>query len=64
MKQKHDFIEDLAEEVIVSQLPKARLNAREGKEVKKRIAEMKRGRRATLEDMRRASTMSFCIEGH
>lgn len=53
MNQKLDFIEDLAEEVIVSQLPKARLTAREEKEVKKRIAEMKRSRRATLEDMRR-----------
>ncbi|MCL4519579.1 MAG: hypothetical protein M1587_10325 [Thaumarchaeota archaeon] len=53
VNQKLDFIEDLAEEVIVSQLPKARLTAREEKEVKKRIAEMKRSRRATLEDMRR-----------
>jgi hypothetical protein len=54
VNQRLDFIEDLAEEVITSQLPKARLSSSQSKELKKRIAEMKRGKRATLEDLKRA----------
>ena len=51
--QRLDFIEDLAEQVIISQLPKGRLTPNESKELKKRVAEMKRGKRATLEDLKR-----------
>ncbi|HVB12393.1 MAG TPA: hypothetical protein VNE86_04615 [Nitrososphaerales archaeon] len=54
VNQRLDFIEDLAEEVIISQLPKARLTSSQSKEIKKRIAEMRRGNRATLEDLKRA----------
>ena len=49
--ERLDFIEDLAEEVIINQLPKERLSSNESKELRKRVAEMKR---ATLEDLKRA----------
>ena len=53
VNQRLEFIEDLAEEVIISQLPKARLTSSQSREIKKRIVEMKRGNRATLEDLKR-----------
>ncbi|MHB2036520.1 MAG: addiction module protein [Nitrososphaerales archaeon] len=48
VNERLDFIEDLAEEVIINQLPKARLTSSQSKEIKKRIAEMRRGNRTPL----------------
>ena len=54
VNQRLDFLEDLVEEVVVSSLPRARVTKNQKTELKKRLAEMKRGERTTLEDMKRA----------
>lgn len=49
MNQRLEFLEDLAEELIVMQLPKGRLNKSQTRELKKRIKEMKSGEKTGLE---------------
>ena len=44
LNQRLDFLEDLAEQIIIGQLPKAKLTSSQAKELKKRIAEMKTSR--------------------
>ena len=51
MNERLTFIEDLVEEVIVRQLPRAKITRRELAEIKKSIAEMRGGDRATLEEL-------------
>ena len=48
LNERLDFIEDLMEEVILRQLPKVKVSAREMAEIKKSIAEMRAGERVTL----------------
>ena len=54
LNERLDFIEDLVEEVILRQLPKAKASAREIAEIKKSIAEMRAGESVTLEELARA----------
>jgi len=54
LNERLGFIEDLVEEVIVRQLPKAKITAREIAEIKKSVAEMRAGKRVTLEEIARA----------
>ncbi|MHB1867921.1 MAG: hypothetical protein ACYCPP_03150 [Nitrososphaerales archaeon] len=54
MNKRLDLLEDLVEEVVVSNLPKARLSKQEERQMKRRLSEMRRGERATLEEMKRA----------
>jgi len=49
-----DFIEDLVEEVIIRDLPRAKLGKRELGEIKRSVDEMKRGQRVTLEELANA----------
>jgi hypothetical protein len=51
LNERLDFIEDLVEEVILRQLPKAKASAREIAEIKKSIAEMRAGKSVTLEEL-------------
>jgi len=51
LNERLDFIEDLVEEVILRQLPKAKASAREIAEIKKSIAEMRAGESVTLEEL-------------
>ena len=54
LNEKLDFIEDLVEEVIVRQLPKARVSRKEIAAIRSAIAEMKAGKHVTLEELTRA----------
>ncbi len=54
MNKRLDLLEDLVEEVVVSNLPKAGLSKQEERQMKRRLSEMRRGERATLEEMKRA----------
>jgi tetrahydromethanopterin S-methyltransferase subunit G len=54
LNDKLDFIEDLVEEVILRQLPKAKASRKEIEEIKKSIAEIRSGKRVTLEELIRA----------
>ena len=51
LNERLAFVEDLVEEVIVRQLPKAKISRRELAEIKKLVAEVRRGNRATLEEL-------------
>ncbi len=51
LNERLDFIEDLVEEVILRQLPKAKVSAREIAEIKRSIAEVRAGERATFEEL-------------
>lgn len=51
LNERLDFIEDLVEEVILRQLPKAKASAREIAEIKKSVAEMRAGESVTLEEL-------------
>jgi len=51
LNERLGFIEDLVEEVILRQLPKAKISAREIAEIKKSVAEMRAGERVTLEEL-------------
>jgi carbonic anhydrase len=53
LNERLDFIEDLVEEVILRQLPRAKASAsaREIAVIRKSIAEMKAGERVTLEEL-------------
>ena len=54
VSERLDFLEDLVEEIIVSDLPKARLRKSQRTDLSNRLAEMKRGERIKLDDMKRA----------
>jgi hypothetical protein len=54
VSERLDFIEDLVEEVIVRDLPKAKLSRKELAEIKRAIGEMKRGQSVTLEELSNA----------
>lgn len=54
LNERLDFIEDLIEQVILRQLPKAKASLKEIAETKKSIAEMRAGARMTLEELARA----------
>jgi len=54
LNERLDFIEDLVEQAILRQLPKAKITRRELVEIKKSIAETRHGDRATLEELARA----------
>jgi hypothetical protein len=51
LNERLAFIEDLVEEVILRQLPKAKISAREIAEIRKSVTEMRAGERATLEEI-------------
>jgi len=51
LNERLGFIEDLVEEVILRQLPKAKISAREIAEIKKSVAEMRAGEGVTLEEL-------------
>ena len=51
LNERLAFVEDLVEEVIVRQLPKAKISRKELAEIKKSVAEIRRGNRATLEEL-------------
>jgi len=51
LNERLDFIEQLVEQVILRQLPKAKVSAKEIAEIKKSIAEMKAGQRVTVEEL-------------
>jgi len=46
------LLEDLIEEIIIKELPRAKLSEEEITEIKKSIEDMKRGEYATLEDLK------------
>lgn len=54
LNERLDFIEDLVEEVILRNLPKAKASRKEVAEIMKSVAEMRTGKRVTLEDLARA----------
>jgi len=54
LNERLDFIEQMVEEVILRQLPKAKVSAREMAQIKKSIDEMRTGQRVTLEDLANA----------
>jgi hypothetical protein len=54
LNERLGFIEDLVEEVIVRELPKTKISAKEIAEIRKSVAEMRAGKRATLEEIARA----------
>jgi hypothetical protein len=49
-----DFMEDLVEEIILRELPRARLGKAALDEIKKSVSEMRSGKRITLEELRSA----------
>lgn len=51
LSERLGLIEDLVEEVILSQLPKAKINAREMAKIMRSVAEMRAGERVTLEEL-------------
>lgn len=51
MNERLDFMEDLVEEVIIRELPRARMSGRALREIKKAIAEIRSGERITLEEL-------------
>jgi hypothetical protein len=51
LNERLSFIEDLVEEVILRQLPKAKISAKEIAEIRKSVAEMRAGERVTLEEL-------------
>ncbi len=51
LNERLDFIEELVEEVILRQLPKAKVSAKKMAEIKKSIAEMRAGERVSLEEL-------------
>ena len=51
LNERLNFIESLVEEVILRQLPKTKVSAKEIAEIKKSIAEMRAGERVTLEEL-------------
>jgi hypothetical protein len=54
LNERLGFIEDLVEEVILRQLPKSKISAREIGEIKRSVAEMRAGKRVTLEEIAHA----------
>jgi len=54
LNDRLDFIEDLVEEVILRQIPKAKASRKEIAEIRKAISEIKAGKRVTLEELTRA----------
>jgi hypothetical protein len=51
LNERLGFIEDLVEQVILGQLPKAKISRRELVEIKRSIAEIRGGDRATFEEL-------------
>jgi len=54
VNQRLNLIEGIIEEVITKTLPEAQLSRQKMNEIKKSIAEMKRGNYVTLEELKRA----------
>jgi uncharacterized coiled-coil DUF342 family protein len=54
LNERLDFIEQLVEEVILKQLPKAHVSEREMAQIRKSIMEMRAGQRVTLEELESA----------
>jgi len=52
INRRLDLLEDLVEEMIIKNLPEAKLSEEEIKEIKKAVDEMKRGNYITLEDLK------------
>ena len=52
INKRLDLLEDLIEEIIIKELPRAKLSEEEIAEIKKSIEDMKRGEYATLEDLK------------
>jgi tetrahydromethanopterin S-methyltransferase subunit G len=51
INKRMDFIEELVEEVVVRELPKAKLTEEEVAEIKKSLEEMKKGECVTLDEL-------------
>ena len=51
LNERLDFIEDLVEQVILRQLPKAKISRRELGEIRKSVAQIRAGEHATLEEL-------------
>ena len=54
ISERIDFLEDLIEEIIISDLPRRRLSDEEVREIKKAIEEMRKGEYVDLEELRSA----------
>ena len=54
INERLGFLEDLIEEVIVRELPKAKLSREEAEEIRRAVAEMKGGAGLTLEEFKGA----------
>ena len=52
INKRLDLLEDLIEEIIIKELPRAKLSEEEITEIKKSIEDMKRGEYVTLEDLK------------
>ena len=53
LNERMNFIEDLVEQVILRDLPKAKMSRRKLTEIKKSVAEIRKGDYATLEELSR-----------
>lgn len=51
LNKRMDFIEELVEEVVARELPKAKLTEEEAAEIKKSLEEMKKGEYVTLDEL-------------
>jgi tetrahydromethanopterin S-methyltransferase subunit G len=51
INKRMDFIEELVEEVVTKELPKAKLTEEEVAEIKKSLEEMKKGECVTLDEL-------------
>ena len=54
ISERIGFLEDLIEEIIISELPRRRLSEEEVKEIKEAIEEMRKGEYVDLEELRSA----------
>ena len=54
LNERLSFIEDLVEQVILRELPRTKISRSELVEIKRCVAQMRKGERATLEDLNSA----------
>lgn len=54
LSRKLDFLEEIVEEIVIRELPKARLNDKEVAEIKSALEQMKKGDYVTLEELMNA----------
>ncbi|NHV98325.1 MAG: hypothetical protein HA496_01610 [Thaumarchaeota archaeon] len=54
LSKKLDFLEEIIEEIVIRELPKARLSDEEVSEIKSSLEQMKKGDYVTLEELMNA----------